>query len=44
MESGAAFGPWVLDRKVGAGGMGEVWSATHRVLRRRIAIKILAPN
>jgi len=44
MESGAAFGPWVLDRKVGAGGMGEVWSATHRVLRRRIAIKILAPE
>jgi serine/threonine-protein kinase len=44
METGAAFGPWLLDKQLGAGGMGEVWLATHRVLGTQIAVKILAPE
>ena len=42
METGAAFGPWLLDKQLGVGGMGEVWLATHRVLGTQIAVKILA--
>jgi tRNA A-37 threonylcarbamoyl transferase component Bud32 len=30
-----------LDERLGQGGMGEVWAATHLVTRRRIAIKFL---
>jgi formylglycine-generating enzyme required for sulfatase activity len=44
MEPGVAFGPWLLDKQLGVGGMGEVWLATHRVLATQIAVKILAPE
>ena len=30
-----------LDRKLGEGGMGAVWAATHTVTRKRVAIKVL---
>ena len=33
-----------LERKLGEGGMGAVWAATHLVTRKRVAIKMLKPE
>jgi len=33
-----------LDRKLGEGGMGAVWAATHIVTRKHVAIKVLRPE
>ncbi|MBK7195864.1 MAG: serine/threonine protein kinase [Myxococcales bacterium] len=38
---GAAIGPFIVERKVGAGGMGEVYAAHDPRLDRRVAIKVL---
>ncbi|MBW2732987.1 MAG: serine/threonine protein kinase [Deltaproteobacteria bacterium] len=43
-QAGHRVGPYVLERRLGHGGMGEVWSARHRLLRRRAAIKLLRPS
>jgi serine/threonine protein kinase len=40
-ESGARFGRYVLQQRVGAGGMGEVWAAFDPELNRRVAIKLV---
>ena len=40
----STFGPYRLDRLIGRGGMGEVWQATHRVLARPAAIKLVKPE
>ena len=38
------MGSYVLGDLIGAGGMGEVWEATHRFLARPAAIKLIKPD
>ena len=38
------MGSYVLGNRIGAGGMGEVWQATHRFLARPAAIKLIKPD
>src|SRR5688500_4167125 len=38
------MGSYVLDGLIGAGGMGEVWRAKHRLLARPAAIKLIKPE
>ena len=38
------MGSYVLGARIGAGGMGEVWQATHRFLARPAAIKLIKPE
>jgi len=38
------MGQYLLEDKIGAGGMGEVWKAEHRFLARPAAIKLIRPD
>jgi serine/threonine-protein kinase len=38
------MGSYRLIKRIGAGGMGEVWKAEHRLLRRPAAIKLIRPE
>lgn len=39
-----ALGPYVLQERIGEGGMGEVYKAIHRILKSVRAIKIILPE
>lgn len=44
-QPGQRVGPFVLKRKLGAGGMGMVWLADQMVpLRREVALKVMLPE
>jgi serine/threonine protein kinase len=44
MQEKTQVGQYILVRKLGAGGMGEVWLARHRYLNTIVAIKSLLPE
>src|SRR5436309_11378056 len=41
LEPGARLGPYVIERLLGSGGMGEVYQARDTTLHRSVAIKVL---
>jgi len=41
IAAGTQFGPYIIGKPLGAGGMGEVYEATDSRLRRAVAIKVL---
>ena len=43
LEPGAEFAGYRIDRIIGRGGMGVVYLAEHEGLRRKVALKLLAP-
>jgi len=44
IDAGYRLGPYEMNSRLGAGGMGEVWRATDTRLDRSVAIKILPPE
>jgi serine/threonine-protein kinase len=43
-SSAQRLGPYELESRLGQGGMGNVWAATHRLLKRRAAVKLIRPK
>jgi serine/threonine protein kinase len=41
---GARIGKYIVEEKIGEGGMGEVWSGKNPEINKRVAIKILNPQ
>jgi len=44
MQEGQKIRDYVIEEKIGEGGMGEVWRARHTILQREVAIKAIAPH
>lgn len=44
VKTARRMGAYELTSKLGSGGMGEVWRARHRLLRRPAAIKLIRPE
>lgn len=43
IRQGMVLGGYRIERKLGVGGMGEVWLAQHTTMQRAVALKILFP-
>src|SRR5258708_6129117 len=44
LRPGTSFGRYTIVRRIGAGGMGEVYEARHIELNKRVALKTLHPD
>ena len=44
LEQAQGLGSYLLEEKLGEGGMGEVWRASHQLLSRPTAIKLVSPG
>jgi len=44
LESGTEFGVYHVEGLLGSGGFADVYLAVHRVLRRRVALKMIRPK
>lgn len=44
LAPGTVLGQYVISQRIGKGGMGSVYEATHQALTKRVAIKVLHPS